>query len=574
MRWFHTLLLAYLLHSSRAEEEKLEHQFENHPRCEGMYSRKTWGGSEDPFILIKFDSSPPKEPQSNDDPIVSLIIFEWKDKSLVGKSTPDGQVIRSPIISRKPLLTIATAAQIEYFCDSQTVQQNYCNQTDIGKFILKDNATELSGNPIITEVVHLNNPSPIKYQIKHTGYYCVGTGSDSEYNAVVDFRNSYGELPAAQIAKLPFFGGLAIIYAVIGAFWLFLYVQHRHDILAVQNYISAIIIFLIVEMVMTWGFYDYLNRHGSNVVAKVLMVIVAVLNAGRNSFSFFLLLIVCMGYGVVKPTLGKAMMVVRGLAATHFVFGVIYSVASLSITPDSVGEIPGLELCLHSALKNLMSLGPLVLLIVLPLAATLSIFYVWTLNSLAATLKDLVDRKQSVKALMYRKLWWSILVSVLVIFGFFFINSITFVGRSDPDFVPNHWKTRWFILDGWLNVVYLFEISFVAYLWRPTANNRRFAMSDEIAQEDEGFEIASFGGSLDEEEGGEGDGVQTPDASRDPPSNSNGSTRASKAPATRDHRESLDGEPIFAVGDDGDRWSDADSPRNSGELKRLTGKDN
>jgi hypothetical protein len=26
----------------------------------------------------------------------------------------------------------------------------------------------------------------------------------------------------------------------------------------------------------------------------------------------------------------------------------------------------------------------------------------------------------------------------------------------------------------------LFDIAFVCYLWRPTANNRRFAMSDEV----------------------------------------------------------------------------------------------
>ena len=212
---------------------------------------------------------------------------------------------------------------------------------------------------------------------------------------------------------------------------------------------------------MTWGFYDYQNRHGSNVGAKVLMIIVAILNAGRNSFSFFLLLIVCMGYGVVKPSLGKTMIYVRALAIGHFVFGVIYAVASLTITPDSA--------------------GPLVLLVILPLAGTLTAFYVWTLNSLNLTRKDLTERKQHIKALMYRKLWWCILGSILVIFGFFFINSFTFAGRSDPNFVPEHWQTRWFILDGWLNLVYLFDIAFVAYLWRPTVNNRRFAMSDEVS---------------------------------------------------------------------------------------------
>jgi hypothetical protein len=97
------------------------------------------------------------------------------------------------------------------------------------------------------------------------------------------------------------------------------------------------------------------------------------------------------------------------------------------------------------------------------------------------TMKDLLDRKQNVKAMMYKKLWWCILASILVIFGFFFINSFSFAGRSDPDFVPNNWKTRWFILDGWLNLVYLVDIAYVAYLWRPTANNRRFAMSDEAS---------------------------------------------------------------------------------------------
>ena len=83
---------------------------------------------------------------------------------------------------------------------------------------------------------------------------------------------------------------------------------------------------------------DYMNRHGSNVGSKVLMIVVAILNAGRNSFSFFLLLIVCMGYGVVKPTLGKTMIYVRYLAGAHFVFGLIYSIASLTVTPENAGE--------------------------------------------------------------------------------------------------------------------------------------------------------------------------------------------------------------------------------------------
>ena len=190
------------------------------------------------------------------------------------------------------------------------------------------------------------------------------------------------------------------------------------------------------------------------------MTIVSILSAARNSFSFFLLLIVCMGYGVVKMSLGRTMIYVRALAIAHFIFGVIYEVTSLTIKPDEAGAW--------------------ILFVIFPLSATLTAFYIWTLNSLSTTMRDLMQRKQRVKAMMYKRLWWGILASILVIFAFFFFNSFTFVGVGDPDFVPRNWQTRWFILDGWLNLVYLADVSFVAYLWRPTVNNRRFAMSDEV----------------------------------------------------------------------------------------------
>ncbi|KUJ22135.1 integral membrane protein-like protein [Mollisia scopiformis] len=532
--WLHGLLLLGLsAMTANAMEMRMQDQTnDNRQICAGMYSRNTWGGAVEPHILVKFI----KETVEDDsDPIASMVIFEWKDYDLIGVlPTPDSM-------------------QKEYICDPETINNEYCNVNQTGEFILAPNATDLSVNLIFTQAVHLKDPGlPINYGIKKTGYYCVGTTayspSDVEYTATVEFRNAYGELPAAQIAKLPFYGGITIVYAVIGAFWAFLYVQHRHDILPVQNYITAIIIFLIVEMLMTWGFYDYMNRNGSNLGAKVLMIVVAILNAGRNSFSFFLLLIVCMGYGVVKPTLGKTMIYVRWLAGAHFVFGLIYSIASLTVTPENA--------------------GPLVLFVILPLAGTLTAFYVWTLNSLNATIKDLRERKQTVKESMYRYLWWSILASIAVIFGFFFFNSFTFASASDPNFVPFHWKTRWFILDGWLNLVYLADVVFIAYLWRPTANNRRFAMSDELAQDDEGFEIADFGADDDEDD----DDLENGTANRgqegaryDPPPASN---TAKEIP-----RESLDGETIFAVGDENDRWSDDGSDEERGKLVGKAGKD-
>ncbi|PMD59054.1 uncharacterized protein K444DRAFT_613844 [Hyaloscypha bicolor E] len=528
--WLHGLLLLGLsVVTAGANEMNMNQENDNRQICSGMYSKNDWGGDVDPHILVKWVKQDVPE---GSDPIASMIIFEWRDYDLIG-------------------------IENEYLCDSDPIQAGFCNSNQTGEFILAPNATDISKNVIFTQAVHLKDPPlPVNYGIKKTGYYCVGTAAfsplDAQYSATVEFRNAYGELPAAQIAKLPFYGGITIIYAVIGAFWAFLYVQHRHDILPVQNYITAIILFLIVEMLVTWGFYDFMNRNGSTVGAKVLMIVVAILNAGRNSFSFFLLLIVCMGYGVVKHTLGKTMIYVRYLAAGHFVFGLIYAIASLTVTPESA--------------------GPLVLFIILPLAGTLTAFYVWTLNSLKETIRDLVERKQTVKLSMYRQLWWAILLSIMVIFGFFFFNSFTFASSSSPDFVPFHWKTRWFILDGWLNFVYLADVIFIAYLWRPTANNRRFAMSDELAQDDEGFEIADFGAEDDDDDDPESAAAHRGDRTQpgqegpryDPPP---GANTAKEIP-----RESLDGETIFAVGEDGDRWSDEGSDEERGKLVHDQGK--
>jgi hypothetical protein len=49
----------------------------------GMYSKAAWGGPVDPFILTVFPNDTLK---ADEDPIVSLIIFEWKDQELIGAS--------------------------------------------------------------------------------------------------------------------------------------------------------------------------------------------------------------------------------------------------------------------------------------------------------------------------------------------------------------------------------------------------------------------------------------------------------------------------------------------------------
>ena len=52
-----------------------------------MYSKQSWGGDVDPFILVKVD----KVEAAEEDPLMSLVIFEWHDEDLIGQYLPEDE---------------------------------------------------------------------------------------------------------------------------------------------------------------------------------------------------------------------------------------------------------------------------------------------------------------------------------------------------------------------------------------------------------------------------------------------------------------------------------------------------
>ncbi|BFZ59542.1 Membrane protein ptm1 [Saitoella coloradoensis] len=553
-------LLGLLLSLVAANEVSLNEVEWNQQRCSGMYSRLATGGKIKPFIEVSL----PQPIRSEENQVVALIIFEWTDVNRIGR------VVKNVTESEYGWVEYA------YVCDESAISLDLCEKSQYGQFLL-DPSVGNNTRSIYTTSIHLNDTTPIKYPVSKTGYYCVGTAplvSGEQYDIVVEWRNAYGELAAADYPKLPFYGGLALLYAILGFGWGFLYWQHRDDSLPVQNYITAIIIYLFVEQVLVWGYYDYVNVHGMNIGARVFQIVLSVLNAGRVSLSFFILLIVALGFGVVKQSLGPTMWKCRLLAIVHFVFGVAFAIASYNVTEDTAGWI--------------------FLAIVLPLAATMTAFYLWILTGLTNTRKDLERRKQSAKALMYRRLWRLLVWSISILMFMFFLNSVVITMRDEPDFLPSHWKSQWFVLDGWMSVLYLAVLGTICYLWRPTANNRRFAMSEEISQEeDDVFELGDREGDDDLEEGsanGDSQATTLPDKSIPRTDTSTPmALQAHRAESARpdagapssssrriENEEGEIGETLFAVGDDDDfdRWTEDEGDDEDIGTQRLVKKNN
>ncbi|KAG2155596.1 lung seven transmembrane receptor-domain-containing protein [Suillus clintonianus] len=476
--------------------------------CSGMWA------SQSTFINVTFD-------ESSSQGQVAMVIYEWKDVKYLGVPTSMTDDSLPPI----------------YVCTTDAVRLGLCAYEDVGKFIFwSDDGTTVNQTTFWTASVTLNqtsdsssdssglrdspggsptsrrssrdlqhsprqsndplNPSPyetiaytqpIQYQVRKKGYYCVAivpvtvlnpTARQAPtdvpfhptYNGVVLFRNTFdGMLPATDYPKVNFYLAMFFVYAIAGSVWAWLCYKHVTELLPIQYYLSSLVVFLVIEMVANWVYYRYLNAHGRTAASVVFLFVVAILDAGRNALSFFMLLVVSLGLSVVRESLGRTMLKCQILAGLHFVFGVLYAVGIVELELESTSAL-------------------ILLMFIIPLAFTLSGFLMWILYSLNGTMTQLTVRKQRYKLRMFKRLYYILLATVAIIAIFFVISSVSFSDRLAEDYAAKSWRVRWWLLDGYLALLYFFSFWSIAYLWRPSENNRRLAMSDEIAQEDEDAE--------------------------------------------------------------------------------------
>lgn len=101
---------------------------------------------------------------------------------------------------------------------------------------------------------------------------------------------------------------------------------------------------------------------------------------------------------------------------------------------------------------------------------------------------------------MFTKLYRVLVVAVIIIGAFFVLSSLSFSNRLDQDYGPDTWQTRWVLMDGWLGLLYFVVFFSIAWIWRPTANNRRLALSDELPTEEMGEEDYELGPGGDDDD--------------------------------------------------------------------------
>jgi hypothetical protein len=257
---------------------------------------------------------------------------------------------------------------------------------------------------------------------------------------------------------MTFYAFMSLAYVLLGFLWFLQYVRHWKDILQLQNCISLVIALGMSEMAV-W-YFEYLNFNRMGRRPMVITVWAVTLGAVKKTVSWILILIVSMGYGVVRPTLG-------GLTSKVLLLGGAYFLAAESLdVVENVGTINDPQ-------------GKERVFLVIPLAMLDAIFILWIFTSLSKTLERLQARRSFAKLELYRRFTNSLAVAVII--------AVLWIGYElyfkATDVLGEHWQSYWITSAFWYMLAFMLLIV-ICVLWAPSQNSMRYAYSEDIGEED------------------------------------------------------------------------------------------
>ncbi|XP_058075379.1 uncharacterized protein LOC131223867 isoform X2 [Magnolia sinica] len=385
--------------------------------------------------------------------LVEAIIVEIRDREKIG-----GTYLNSDDICCSPALA----------------KNGSCK---VGEVIIRPNLDN-PGSPRRVQTFFEGNSEEVKMlsqdvEINSTGMYylyfmyCDPQLKGTTITGRAVWRNPEGYLPGKMAPLMKFYGFMSLAYLVLGLVWFLRFVRFWKDILQLHYHITLVIALGMCEMAFWYFEYANFNSTGSRPMGITMWAVT--FTAVKKTVSRLLLLVVSMGYGVVRPTLG-------GITSKVALLGVIYFVGT-----------EALELVEHLGNINDFS-GKAKLFLVLPVAILDACFILWIFSSLSKTLEKLQMRRSAAKLELYRKFTNSLAVCVLLSIAW--IGYELYFNASDP--LSELWERAWIIPAFWNILAYLLLVV-ICILWAPSHNPTRYAYSEETGDDfdEEGISLTS-----------------------------------------------------------------------------------
>ncbi|XP_059458751.1 uncharacterized protein LOC132188344 [Corylus avellana] len=376
--------------------------------------------------------------------LVHAIVFEVEDRQMIGGSAYGGQRA--------------------VCCTSDLAKLGVCSEGEI----IHRPSTENPGWPkvfgVSFDVDELTATLPSKsIQITKTGMYnlyfihCNPKLKDLVVEGKTIWKNPTGYLPGRMAPLMNFYGFMSFAFVILGIFWFSQYARFWREVLTLQNCITLVITLGMFEMALWYFEYAEFNETGIRPTGITMWAVT--FGTVKRSVARLIILMVSMGFGVVRPTLG-------GLTSKVIMLGVTFFVASEVLElVENVGAISDIS-------------GKAKLFLVLPVAILDAFFILWIFTSLSATLNKLQARRMMVKLDIYRKFTNALAVAVLVSVGWICYE----LYFNSTDVYNEKWQTAWIIPAFW-QVLSFSLLCVICALWAPSKNSTRYTFSEETSEE-------------------------------------------------------------------------------------------
>lgn len=272
----------------------------------------------------------------------------------------------------------------------------------------------------------------------------------------VEMKGPHDYSSPADWPLMMFFMVMCIVYVLFGALWLFWCACYWRDLLRIQFWIGAVIILGMLEKAVFYSEYQSIRYKGDYVQGAVIFA--ELLSALKRSLARILVLIVSLGYGIVKPRLGTTVHRLVAVGLLYLLFSSVEGV--LRVTGGFYGTV--------ALVANLS------------LSLIDSCVMWWIFISLSQTTRLLKLRRNVVKLSLYQHFTNTLIFSV--------VASIIFIIWTTKVFklvdCQKGWRDLW-VDDAFWRLLFSTILLVIMVLLRPSANSQRFSHSPLIDEDDE-----------------------------------------------------------------------------------------
>uniref|UniRef100_A0A803J925 Transmembrane protein 87B n=1 Tax=Xenopus tropicalis TaxID=8364 RepID=A0A803J925_XENTR len=278
-------------------------------------------------------------------------------------------------------------------------------------------------------------------------------------SVTVSMKGPHGFISASDWPLMIFYMVMCIMYILLALLWFIWSACYWKDLLRIQFWIAAVIFLGMLEKAVYYA--EYQNTDNTGVSSHGLLIFAELISSIKRTLARLLVTIVSLGYGIIKPRLGAVMHRVVGMGVLYFVFAAV----------EGVMRIIGAKEY------------DLVLLAGIPLALLDSGLCWWISFHLAQTMKTLKLRKNTVKYSLYRHFTNTLIFAILA--------SIIFMIWRTKKFQLVDCQADWMELwvdDAYWRFLFFIILLVIMFLWRPSANNQRYAFTPLIDDSDDEVE--------------------------------------------------------------------------------------